>query len=243
MRNIWTIGIREYKHYFSSPIAYAVAFVIMLIVGILFYVNLVSYANYGMAPGIQIVIGPLVTLLLFTTPAVTMNTMADEQKTGTLELLLTAPVRDYEIIVGKWFGGFLFILTILLASWIFPIILNQLVSPGIDQGELLASYLGLALMCAAFVAIGIAASSLFSNQIAAFFLTLGIIMALWMVSYPAQSMGAGGGEIVRYLDLGEHFYSTFYKGLIDLKDVIYYLSLTAVSLFLGSVSVESRRWR
>ena len=114
MRNIWTIAQREYKHFFISPIAYAVAFVILLILGILFYANLISAVYQGAVPGVQIVVGPLVTLLLFTTPAVTMNLLADEQKSGTLELLLTSPVRDFEVVVGKWLGGFQFLLTILL---------------------------------------------------------------------------------------------------------------------------------
>ncbi len=143
MRNIWTIAVREYKHYFISPVAYAVSFVILLILGILFYANILAASFQGGAPGVQIVVGPLVTLILFTTPALTMNTLAEEQKSGTLELLLTAPVRDFEIVVGKWLGGFLFLLTVLLISWIFPIILNMLISPGIDQGELITGYLGL----------------------------------------------------------------------------------------------------
>lgn len=243
MRNIWTIAQREYKHFFISPIAYAVAFVILLILGILFYANLISAVYQGAVPGVQIVVGPLVTLLLFTTPAVTMNLLAEEQKSGTLELLLTSPVRDFEVVVGKWLGGFQFLLTILLISWVLPIILNQLISPGIDQGELLSSYMGLALMSAAFVAIGVAASSLFSNQIASFFLTLGILLALWMIGFPAQAMGSTGGGIFRYLDLGDHFYQTFYLGIIDLKDVIYFLSITALGLFLGTVSLETRRWK
>ncbi|MEL7643473.1 MAG: ABC transporter permease [bacterium] len=244
MRNIWTIAQREYKHYFSSPIAYAVAFVILLILGILFYSNLLSYVYYNAAPGIQISVGPLVTLLLFTTPALTMNSMSDEQKSGTIELLMTSPIRDVEIILGKWLGGFLFLLTVLLVTWIFPIILNQLVSPGIDQGVLVTSYLGLVLMSAAFVAIGVAISSFFTNQIASFFLTLGVLLAFWMIGYPAEAGGAAsGGEILRYLDLGSHYFDTFFLGIIDLKDVIYFLSLTVLSLFLGTTSIESRRWR
>ena len=243
MRNIWTIAEREYRHYFTSPIAYAVAFVILLILGILFYSNLLSYVYYNAAPGIQISVGPLVTLLLFTTPALTMNTMSDEQKSGTIELLMTSPIRDVEIILGKWLGGFLFLLTVLLVTWIFPVILNQLVSPGIDQGVLVTSYLGLVLMSAAFVAIGVAISSFFNNQIASFFLTLGVLLALWMIGFPVEASGGSGGGLLKYLDLGNHFFETFFVGVIDLKDVIYFLSLTVLSLFLGTTSIESRRWR
>jgi ABC-2 type transport system permease protein len=244
MRNIWVIAQKEYKHFFISPIAYVVAFAILLIVGILFYVNILAGTVQQYTPNVQVIIGPMVTLLLFSTPAITMRAMAEEQKTGTLEILLTAPVRDYEVVVGKWLGGVLFLLTLILVSWFFPILLNQLVQPGIDQGLMLAGYLGLFLLAASFLAIGVMMSSFFSNQIAAFFATLGVLLVLWMISYPLQATGgAGNGSLLSYLDLSEHFYNTFYQGIIELKDIVYYLSVIAVALFLGSVSVETRRWR
>jgi ABC-2 type transport system permease protein len=101
----------------------------------------------------------------------------------------------------------------------------------------------LVLMSAAFVAIGVAISSFFTNQIASFFLTLGVLLALWMIGFPAEAGGVSGGEVLKYLDLGSHFFDTFFLGIIDLKDVIYFLSLTILSLFLGTTSIESRRWR
>jgi ABC-2 type transport system permease protein len=144
--------------------------------------------------------------------------------------------------IGKWLGAVVFVAIILLVSWIYPIILNNLVDPGIDQGMLVSGYLGLFLMISAFLAIGVAVSSLFNNQIAAFFATLGILLVLWMISYPAQAMGTGG-ELLRYLDMSEHFYPTFYAGIIELKDIVYYISAIMLALFLGSISVETRRWR
>lgn len=244
MRNIWVIAQKEYKQYFISPIAYVVAFAIMLIVGFIFY-NVVVYAVLQQfAPTVQVVISPLVTILLFTMPAITMRTLADESRNGTLEILLTAPVRDWEVVVGKWLGGVLFVLTILLLTWFFPIVLNQITMPGIDQGLLVSGYLGLFLLSSAFVAIGVMASSFFNNQIAAFFAAMGITLLLWMISYPADSMGPGGAaDLLRYLGMSDHFFTTFYQGIIDLKDVVYYLSVIAVALFLGSISVETRRWR
>jgi ABC-2 type transport system permease protein len=243
MRNIWTIAKREFKLFFISPIAYAVAFMILLILGIIFYSNIVAASVQQYAPGIQIIVGPLITLLLFTTPAITMRSLADEQKTGTLELLLTAPVRDLELIIGKWLGCFLFVLTIILATIIYPILLNTMVQPGIDQGLLVTNYLGLALLAGAFLAVGVAMSSLFSNQIAAFFATLGVLLLFWMISYPAQAMGAMGGNFLRYLDMTEHFYPTFYTGVIELKDVMYYLSVIVLGIFIGKTAIETRRWR
>jgi ABC-2 type transport system permease protein len=243
MRNVWVIAEKEYKHYFISPVAYAVAFAILLILGFLFYASVLGASIQNAAPGLQVVLAPLTTLLLFTTPGITMRAIADEQKSGTLELLLTAPVRDWEVVVGKWLGAMLFVLTILALTWFYPIVLNLIVQPGIDQGMLMAGYLGLVLVSGAFLAIGVMTSSFFSNQIAAFFTSLGILLVLWMVSYPAQVSGNAGGEIIRYLDMSEHYYPTFIRGIIELKDVVYFLSVIALALFLGSVSVETRRWR
>jgi ABC-2 type transport system permease protein len=147
------------------------------------------------------------------------------------------------LVIGKWLGSLCFIFIVLLITWVYPIILNGLVDPGIDQGVLVSGYLGLFLMFGAFLAVGVAVSSLFSNQIAAFFTTLGIILALWMIGFPATVMGAAGGDLLKYLDMSEHFYPTFYQGIIELKDIVYYLSVSALALFLGSISVETRRWR
>src|SRR6266508_1583145 len=132
MRNIWTIAKKEYDHYFITPIAYIVAFVILLVLGFLFWFviqrsisNLLLYGSTS-APDTTLLSEWFVILLMFTCPALTMRLLADETKTGTIELLLTAPVRDYELIIGKWLGSFLFILTIMIATLIYPIILNRL---------------------------------------------------------------------------------------------------------------------
>jgi ABC-2 type transport system permease protein len=243
MRNIWTIAIREYKHFFISPIAYVVALAILLLLGILFYGSLVYSMTYQYPPSIQVVLSPLVTILLFTTPAITMRTLAEEQKNGTLEILLTAPVRDWEVVAGKWLGGVLFLLTILLITWFYPIVLNQVVEPGIDQGLMVSGYLGIFLLGSAFLAVGVMASSFFSNQIAAFFATLVVLLVFWVIGYPADAVGSGAGDILRYLDFTQHFFQTFYMGVISLRDVVFYLSVIAIALFTGSLSVEARRWR
>ena len=241
MRNIWTITRREYKLYFSTPMAYMVAFLYLLVLGLIFYTTLQASLYQQFVPDIQVVIGPMVTLILFVTPAVTMRLLAAEQGSGTIELLLTAPIRDWELILGKWLGGFLFMGTLLVATWIYPIILNRLVDPGIEQGTLVSGYLGLTLMCASLIAVGVAVSSLFKNQNAAFFATLGAFLLLWLIGIPAEATGASGSQLFTYLDFRTHFYNTFYRGIIDISDVTYYLSLTILALFLGSVSVESKR--
>src|SRR5512146_588214 len=178
MRNIWTIAKREYDHYFISPIAYVVAFMILLTVGVIFAINVYYYIqnafqNFGGGtPDLSPVTGAFGFLLVLTIPALTMRLLADEARMGTLELLLTAPVRDFELVTGKWLGGLLFMLTILAVTLVYPLILNSLVTPGIDQKLAISSYLGLALVMASFLALGVGISAVFTNQIAAFFVTL-----------------------------------------------------------------------
>jgi ABC-2 type transport system permease protein len=132
----------------------------------------------------------------------------------------------------------------LLVTWFYPIVLNAIVTPGIDQGLMAAGYLGLALLTGAFLAIGVMTSSFFSNPIAAFFASLAIMLIFWVIGFPAQAMPPGpSAEILRYLDFTEHFYPTFFQGLIDLKDVVFFISVIALALLMGTVSVETRRWR
>jgi len=246
MRNVWIIARREYKYYFISPVAYIIVFFFMLLLGIFFYLNLstaiLQAAYTSSAPGVQIVISPMVTLLLFVMPAVSMRTVSEEIRMGTMELLLTSPVKDWELVVGKWLGAFLFMLTLLAVTWVFPIILNFMVNPGIDQGVLLTGYLGLLLMVASMIGIGVFISTLFSNQIVVYFVSLVVMLVLWFGSQLASSGGGIGSQLLNYLSYVDHFYS-FFQGTIDLSDTVYYLSLTALALFLGTVSIETRRWR
>jgi ABC-2 type transport system permease protein len=219
MRNIWTIAQREFKLYFNTPAAYMIAFMIFLIIGIIFYANVVNALVYQYAPGVDIVIGPLVTLLLFSIPAITMRLIAEEQRMGTIELLLTSPIRDFELVGGEVVRSFHVYFCPGSAYLGLSNYLHYLVSPGIDQGPLLTGYLGILLICAALTAIGVAVSSLFSNQIAAFFATLGVVLLLWFVSMPSEAAGATGAELIRYLDFSQHFYSTLMRGILDTRDI------------------------
>jgi len=248
MRNIWTIAKKEYDHYFITPIAYIVAFVILLIQGLLFVAIIQSATQsmllYGSSapPEITVLNWWFAFLLMFGTPALTMRLLADENKTGTIELLLTAPIRDFELIMGKWLGSFLFILTLIVASLIYPIVLNRLVTPGIDWNLVLSSYLGVILVTASFLALGVGISALFSNQIAAFFVSLIVCLGLFfLVGIPARLLPAGGG-LFDYLVMSTHFDDAFNIGRIQLSDIVYYVSLIILGLFTGTVAVESRRW-
>ncbi len=251
MRNVWTIARREYSRFFTSPIAYVVAFVILLTLGIMFSLTILVYMQNALnggfgappsAPDITGITGTFTFLLVLSVPALTMRLISDEHRMGTMELLLTAPVRDWELIVGKWLGGFLFILTIIGVSLVFPLILQQMVSPGIDQGQMMVAYLGVILVAAVFLALGVGMSALFTNQIAAFFATLGLFVFLWwLVGFPTQYVTAGSG-LFSYLDMKAHFYNSMNTGVINLSDLAYYLSLIALGLFTGTAAVEARRW-
>ncbi len=243
MANVWTIARREFNHYFVSPVAYAVAFLIFLILGLIFYSSLANAINFQQTPDPTLTLGPLVTIYLFAVPAITMRLVADEQRMGTIELLLTAPVKDWELVVGKWLGALLFNLVILAVTWIYPFILNSMVDPGIDQGVVLGAYIGLVLMLGAMLAIGVFFSSVFSNPFAAFFITLGVLLTLWIISFPVQAGSGPVAEVLNYLDISEHFYTSLFRGVVDTTDLLYFASLTVAFLFLGTRVVEARRWR
>ena len=243
MHNVWIVARREFRHYFVSPIAYAVALFLFVVLGILFYVNISFGLQTGQfTPDGRLVMGPMVTLLLLTVPFLTMRLIAEESATGTIELLLTAPIRDWELVLGKWLGAMGFIGLLLALTWIYPVLLHRMTTPGIDQGVLVAAYLGVFLMVGAIVAIGVMVSAFFRNSLAAGFTTLALILILWVIGGLASG-ASGSSEIVRFLSFGDHLFDNLFQGVVDLGDVLYYVSLTVLSLFVGSQIVESRRWR
>jgi ABC-2 type transport system permease protein len=247
MRNIWTIAKREYDNYFNSPLAYVVAFAILLPMGIYFalimFVSSQQAMQGGPAPDSSPINWLFVFLMIFLSPALTMRLLSDEARMGTLELLLTAPIRDFELVAGKWLGAFLFVLSIAVLTLVFPIIINNYVTPGIDWKVVLSSYLGMLLVCAALLALGTGISAIFTNQFAAFFVTLGLFFFLWfMVSLPANYLPQGG-DVLNYFSLSTHFSQSMNNGTVNLGDIVYYLSLIALGLFAGTTAVEARRWR
>ena len=250
MRNTWTIARREYHRFFTSPIAYVVAFVVLLTLGIMFAITMIYYRQNAMgggygaptAPDMGGITGTFAFLMILMLPAITMRLVADENRMGTMELLLTAPVRDWELITGKWLGGFLYMLTLTGTTLVFAFILNGLETPGLDQQQLMTSYLGLTLVTASLLALGVGVSAMFNNQVAAFFVSLGVFVFLWwLVGFPANYVSAGS-ELFSYLDMKTHFYDSMNQGIINLSDLTYFLSLIALGLFAGTTAVEVRRW-
>jgi ABC-2 type transport system permease protein len=185
MRNIWTIAKREYDNYFNSPLAYVVAFAILLPIGIYFslimFISSQQALTGGSVPESTPITWLFVFLMIFLSPALTMRLLSDEARMGTLELLLTAPIRDFELVAGKWLGAFLFVLSVAALTLVFPIIINNFVTPGIDWKVIVSSYIGVILVCSALLALGTGISAVFTNQFAAFFVTLGLFFFLWFM--------------------------------------------------------------
>ena len=248
MRNIWTIAKREYDHYFITPIAYIVAFVILGILGIYFAAIMIYFTQntfqlFGQTPNISDIAGLFAFLMVFAIPMLTMRLVADENRMGTIELLLTAPIRDFELVAGKWLGSMLFMLTLILATFIYPIILNNLIDPGIDWGMVGSTYLALILVAASLLSLGVGISAIFSNQIAALMATFGVGLFLWwLVGIPANLIASSAGDFFRFLLMNSHV-DALIGGSIGILDISYFLTLIALGLFTATTAVEMRRWR
>ncbi len=179
-------------------------------------------------------------LILLFSALLTMRLISEERKLGTWELLLTAPVREYEIVLGKFFSCLLVLAGMLILTLYFPLLLLIFGDP--DIGPILTSYLGLFLLGSASVAIGIFASSLTPNQIVSAVVAGGILFGLWFLGMVGSLIPEPLGEILSYFSLSDHF-PGFVRGVVDTRDLVYYLSVTAVFLFLSVRSIETERWR
>ena len=189
---------------------------------------------------VQPTFGNLTIILLFLTPMITMRLFAEEKRTGTMELLMTSPVRDYEIIVGKWLAGMLLYSVMLGSTAISILVLFVYSTP--DWQALLVGYLGLLLMGGTFLAIRAFISTLTKNQIVAGALTFGVFLVLYVLDWVNAYSTSTLGKVCQYLSVAPHF-QQFAKGVIELKDVVYYVSAIGLGLFLSKRSLESLRWK
>ncbi|MBI3931367.1 MAG: ABC transporter permease subunit [Chloroflexi bacterium] len=235
MRNTITIAGKEFKSYLASPMAYIVTGIFLIATGFFFSISPATYTETSINGFLQ---AGVILLLLFA-PLLTMRLLAEERKLGTIELLLTAPVRDSEIILGKFLGG-LGILTVMLGLTLYyPLLLIIFGDP--DMGPIGAGYLGLLLLGYTALAIGIFTSSLTSNQIVAAVVAIGILLALYFVGFAASFLPEALGEVIGYFSLSNYF-PDFMRGIVDTRGIIYYLSITALFLFLAIRSLENSRW-
>jgi ABC-2 type transport system permease protein len=255
MSSFWPIFKRELRAYFVSPIAYVVMVMFLVIAGYFFYssfaffnfIGFQAMSNPMMARNLNVtegvlrpLYGNLGVILLFIMPLLTMRLFAEEKKQGTIELLLTYPVRDLAAVLAK-FSACLTVYTIMLAlTAVYPILLILFAQP--EGGPIVAGYVGLFLLGAAFIALGALASSLTENQIVAAAISFGLLLFFWVIGWSSQFADSGVGRLLSHLSLLEHF-DSFPKGVIDTKDIIFYLSFMVFCLFLTLRSLESHRWR
>lgn len=241
MRNILAVCAKELYTYFVSPIAYFVCFVFTAISGFLFSILLITASRNG-APGavvMETIFGNLAIILLFFTPVLTMKLFAEERKSGTIELLLTSPITDGEVVLGKFLASWTLLFIMLALTLLFPFLVQRF-GP-LDNGVLLSGYLGVLLIGSAFLALGLLMSSMCKNQLIAALTSFGILITLWVTGSLSARYGAMG-KFLSYLSLLEHYHD-FARGVILLKDVIYYVSFTGVCLFATFKSIESSKWR
>lgn len=256
MANIWTIAVREFRVYFTSPIAYIVLAMFAFIYGYFFTTGLAFFIDYSASVGaqggmgappmnvnqfvIEPSLGNMSIVLLFLVPMISMRLFAEENRSGTIELLLTSPLSDYHIIIGKWLGALMLygcMLVIALANLGILFVYSE---P--DWRPVLVSLLGLVLMGGAMLAVGTFLSTLTKNQIVAGALTFGVLLLLWVLNWLSSFQTSLLARLCDYIAISGHF-EQFSRGVIELKDLLYYLSAIALGLFLSKRSLEAVRWK
>ncbi|MEW5701134.1 MAG: ABC transporter permease [Candidatus Zixiibacteriota bacterium] len=235
--NIWTFTLKELKSFFNSPVAYVILTLFLLIGGWFFSAGLFLIGQADMRD-LATVVFPLA--FLFFIPAITMRLIAEEKKSGTLELLVTLPVRDVEIVVGKYLAALGLLASALLLTFSYPLTLSILGDP--DGGAVVGAYLGLILLGGSYLAIGTFTSGLTHNQIVAFITGFVIIFALFMLDKVLVFFPGPVASVLEYLSVSYHFENVA-RGVVDTRDLIYFLSLIAGFLFLAVRSLEARRWK
>lgn len=256
MRNVIAIAHKELRSYFASPIGYILTGFWALLYGY-FFVAILQYfvrqsmqmSQFGQGPQAlninQMLIRPLIAqnlpiLVLFLLPGVTMRTFAEEKRSGTIELLLTSPVSDIELLLGKFFGAMALYAVMLAVTLIHVALLFIYGNP--EWKPILTVYLGLLLLGGCFISVGMFISSLTRNQIVAFVATFAVFLMLWIITWIGSFSGPTMDKLTQYLSIIDQF-DDFGKGVLDTTHVIYYLSFITFGLFLTAKSVEAERWR
>ena len=255
MRNVITIAQKELRSYFVSPIAYVVVGFFALLFGAFFYsalgfvlrVSLQAGMMQG-APPINIneymirpLLGNTAVIMLFVLPIITMRSYAEEKRSGTMELLLSSPLTDLQIILGKFLGALGLFAMMLGVTAIHMAIVFWYGEP--EALPILTGYLGLFLMGASFISVGLLISSATKNQVVAAMVTFAVLLLFWVISWLGDPTGASTtSQVLAYLSVLDHF-DDFSKGVIDTSHVAYYVSFITFGLFLTAKSVDSERWR
>lgn len=259
MRNILTLFQRDFKAYFSSPIAYVLIAFFLVITGIIFYLLTKSFLEYSVQlqwqaarlrqtpPPVNVnimILRPLFqNMIIFTLiaiPAITMRTFSEDKKSGTIELLLTSPLTTTQIVVGKFLAAFALYALMILLTWVYPLIMIVFGKP--DIPPIINAYAGLLGLGLAGVGMGVWVSSMTENQIIAYLGTFGGLMTLWFVGWFSLFTTSFLGDFFKYISLFEHF-QDFAKGIFDTGHLVYYVSFCGISLFMAYEGIESLKWR
>jgi ABC-2 type transport system permease protein len=242
MRKWIAIVGREWRSYFFSPLAYVILSAFLLVNGIIFYAILSYLAAPGAAKGQALILLFTNTYFwifnLFVVPIIAMRLFPEERRSGTIENLLTAPVSETEVVLGKWFGALVFFLTLWAPTLLYVAFLRT--QTRIDIGPVASGYLGVALLGGYFLAVGTFASTLTKNQIVAAILCFGMLIPIFSVGLLESMLGGAGHDAVSYLNLWDHM-DELARGVVDSRRAVYYLSATAFFLLLSTVSLAAKK--
>jgi len=230
------ISRREIRTYFNSPVAYIVVTVFTILTGYLFFTQLFVEKQAEL----RCFFGIMPLLFMFLAPAITMRLLADEKSSGTIELLITLPVKDWQVVVGKFLAAMALLCTALALTLVFAITVRSL-GP-LDRGPAIGGYIGLVLMGGAYVSIGVMTSSFSRNSIVSFIVAFAISFALYLIGRLTQFVPPSLQALTSFLSIDSHF-ENISRGVIDSRDVIYYFSVIGVCLLVATLSLESRRWK
>jgi ABC-2 type transport system permease protein len=248
MSPMLTIAKREFRSYFDSPLAYVVICLSFVALGLMFFIfqggfwqadrssveRLFEYAPMGLSS--------------LVVPVVTMRLVAEERRSGTLEMLITLPVRDSDVVLGKFAGALGLVLVLVLATLVYPIGMFRFpwVLGPLDPGPVFSGYLGLILFSAAATSLGLLISSFADSQAVAFFITFFVLAALWFFDNAAQFLTSSGtmmwlAPVLQYVSFQSRL-SGFWRGLVDLRDIVFFISVTCLSLAVAFRALERRKW-
>jgi ABC-2 type transport system permease protein len=231
-----TIARKELRAYFNSPIAYIVVTVFLVLAGYLFFTRALLSGQAEMRPFFDL--APL--LFIFFAPAITMRLLAEERRVGTFQLLITLPLRDRDVVLGKFLGALGLLATAIALTLVYPLTLSWL--GDLDRGAVIGGYLGLLLMGGGYLAIGLMASAWTRNQIVAFIVAFAICFALFLMGHMSQLVPPALAPLLEYLSLTSHF-ENIARGVVDTRDLLYYASLIGGCLLVTAQSLASRQWR
>jgi ABC-2 type transport system permease protein len=237
------IAKREFRSYFDSPIAYIVICLSFFALGLMFFFLNGGFWQLDRASVARLFESAPMGLSFLVVPVVTMRLLAEERRSGTLEMLITLPVKDSDVVLGKYLGALGLVLVLVLSTLAYPIIMFKWpwnLGP-LDAGPVASGYLGMVLFSCAAVAVGLLISALTESQAVAFFITFFVLGALWLFGDLASKAGGTLAIVLNYVSFQSRL-SNFWRGLVDSRDVVFFLSVTALSLMVAFRALERRKW-